>query len=59
MSCSYSSSEESFYPSEMEDEGEFETIFASAYRHKNGKLMIAKRYGLKAFPLRVRKKLQP
>lgn len=45
-----------FYPSELEDGGEFETIFVPIIRHKSGKLLIAKNYGFKAFPLRVRKR---
>ncbi|WP_302983578.1 hypothetical protein [Bilophila wadsworthia] len=35
---------------------DYDVIFVKAYRHKNGKLMVAANYGLKAFALRVRKK---
>lgn len=56
LSSKEPSSEVPFYPCEMEDEGKFETIFVPVYRNKWGKLMIAKNYGLKAFPLRVRKR---
>lgn len=45
-----------YFPSEPENQGEFETIFVRSYRHKNGKLMVASQYGLKAFALRVRRR---
>lgn len=44
------------YPTESENQGGYETIFVRSYRHRNGKLMVAAQYGLKAFALRVRKK---
>lgn len=57
MSSAHASDKAPFYPSELEDGGEYETIFVPAYRNKWGKLMIAAHYGLKAFPLRVRKRM--
>lgn len=45
-----------YFQPEPENMEEFETIFVRSYRHKNGKLMVASQYGLKAFVLRVRKR---
>lgn len=59
MSSSGSAAKVLCFPVETEKQDEFETIFVRSYRHRNGKLMVAARYGLKAFALRVRKKLQP